>query len=206
VGLGVALVIGGAGCVWSDVEAALDLGDFDGVVACNDAGAVWTGPLTAWVSLHPEKFGRWLAVRRKRGLPEPEAIYGHEEARTHCPRLSPEITGFPALRFAGQSACGSSGLFALKVALIDLGFDRAVLCGVPMRAEDGHFFTSTAWGDCQHHRAAWGQALPMIGDRARSMSGWTRELLGAPTAAWIEGDARRLSAARALLPDRPATT
>jgi hypothetical protein len=44
-----ALVLGGAACVWRDVEAALELGEYDIVVACNDiargggvaSGACW---------------------------------------------------------------------------------------------------------------------------------------------------------------------
>ncbi len=41
------------------------------------------------------------------------------------------------------------------------------------------------WGDAPHYREAWTDALPEIAGRARSMSGWTRDLLGAPTADWI---------------------
>jgi hypothetical protein len=48
----VALVLGGAACVWDDVEAALYLGEFDGVIGANHIGIVWPGVMDGWVSLH----------------------------------------------------------------------------------------------------------------------------------------------------------
>lgn len=182
-----ALVLGGAGCVWEDVDAALALGEFSGVVACNDVGAAWPGKLDAWVSLHPEKFGIWSAQRVAAGYPFPGAILAHEEAsgRKGLPAC---VTGRTNFRFPGQRESGSSGLFALKVALVDLGFDKAVLCGVPMDAGPGHFFDPAAWRAAVSHRRGWHDVIPTLKNKARSMSGWTREQLGAPTSSWIVGD------------------
>jgi len=89
------------------------------------------------------------------------------------------------MRFPGQSDTGSSGLFALKVALTDLGFDCALLCGIPMAPVTGHFFDAAPWTGAGAHQLGWKQALPAIRDRARSMSGWTQHLLGAPTTDWL---------------------
>ncbi|MGA0604868.1 hypothetical protein ACO2Q0_02620 [Phenylobacterium sp. VNQ135] len=182
----VALVLGGAACVWSDVEAALDLGEFSAVVACNDVVAAWPGRLDAAVSLHPEKFGTWITQRRRRGYPDPVRVIGHENARAN-PRLPDCITGFASHQFPGQKGSGSSGHFALKFALIDLGCDRAVLCGVPMSEDQAHFFDEKAWTAANPHRKGWEQSWSHIRHRARSMSGWTRAELGAPTRQWIEG-------------------
>ena len=179
-----ALVLGGAGCVWEDLEAALELGEYHGAVACNDAGAFYPGTLDAWVSLHPDKFGIWASKRVAGGFGLPAAILGHLEAsgRKALPLC---VTGRTEFRFDGQKTTGSSGLFALKVALVDLGFNRAVLCGVPMTARDGHFFDTAEWrGDIAHQRG-WLEVMPQIKDRARSMSGWTREKLGAPDEDWL---------------------
>lgn len=182
----VALVLGGAACVWSDVEAALEMGEFSSVVACNDVVAAWPGKLDAAVSLHPEKFGLWLARRRKNGFADPRHIVGHEPARSN-PRLPDCITGFSDHHFPGQTGSGSSGHFALKYALVDLGCDRAVLCGVPMSEDQAHFFDEKAWTAANPHRKGWNQSWHQIRDRARSMSGWTREHLGPPTREWIRG-------------------
>lgn len=85
-----------------------------------------------------------------------------------------------------QFVSGSSGLFAVKVALIDLGYEDVVLCGVPMTATP-HFDDNVPWPEVDLFKLGWEQALPQIDGRVRSMSGWTRELLGAPN----EDQARR---------------
>lgn len=169
----IALVIGGAGSVYADVDAALDLGEFDGVVACNHIGITWRGRLDAWCSIHGDKLKRpWAARRALAGLPPAGRLFGQEDAD---------------YRFPGQTVPGSSGLFALKVALEEMGYDRAVLCGIPLEPEAEHFNIRGAWAPAIGYRAGWLQALPHIADRARSMSGWTADTLGRPDAAWIAG-------------------
>jgi len=186
VALRTALVLGGAATVWEDVDAALELGEFDGAVACNDAGVTWPGVLDAWVSLHSHQFPAWLVQRRARGLSDHKATWGHLGDDGKPKGFSDRSTRY---LFDGQTRSGSSGLFALKVALIDLGFDRAVLCGVPMTPEAGHFFDPKRWDGAAEHRAGWQQALPIIANRARSMSGWTATLLGTPTEDWLSASA-----------------
>jgi len=181
----VALVLGGARCVYGDVEAALALGHFDGVVACNDITTRWPGPLAAAVSKHPERWAGWLKQRADAGRAPPARIFAHLEVRNATPKALRHVTDFTEFRFPGQTGTGSSGLFALKVALDDLGFDKAVLCGVPMSADRGHFAYGPTWPDAIHYQPAWREALPAIQDRARSLSGWTRNLLGAPTKDWL---------------------
>lgn len=177
-----ALVLGGAGCLWDDVEAALELGEYQGVVACNDAGAAWPGELDAFATLHAEKAPFWIENRVRAGHPFPKAVLGYDGAGRALPAC---MTGLTAWRFEGQTLTGSSGLFALKVALVDLGFDRAVLCGIPLEAGPGHFFDAAAWRAAVSYRSGWQEALPQIKHRARSMSGWTKGLLGAPDTEWL---------------------
>jgi hypothetical protein len=167
---GVALVIGSAGCVWDDAAAALELGEFQGVVGCNLAAIYWPGQMDAWVTLHFEKFNLWAERRRRARLPPHRSEIGLKQTLPH---------------FAGQTSVGSSGLYALKVALIDLGYERAVLCGVPMSHEAAHFDDPKPWKSAHVYRKGWLEALPEIKDRARSMGGWSAELLGRPGADWI---------------------
>lgn len=179
----VALVLGGAGCLWDDVRAALAIGRFDGVVACNDAGAVWPGRLDGWATLHPANMPRWAEQRAKAGFPRAGRVLTHHQARPgRIPACFDDTTEY---RFPGQTVTGSSGLFAAKVALVDLGFDRAVLCGVPMQAAPGHFFDAKPWDGVASHRQGWLQAMPAIKDRIRSMSGWTAETLGFADKEWL---------------------
>ncbi len=183
----IALVLGGAACLWPDLYRATALGEFDGVVACNDAAAAYPGRLDAAVSLHAEKLPLWLARRARRRFRRPARVIANLEALHSRPAVVAGITHHVEFRFDGQDLTGSSGLFALKVALVDLGFDRAVLCGVPMDGGQGHFNDPAPWDEAAKYRAGWAQALPEIGGRARSMSGWTAEILGRPDATWIGG-------------------
>lgn len=183
----VALVLGGAATLWRDVAGALDLGRFDAVVACNDAAAIWPGRLDAIVTLHAEKLAYWLEKRERAGLDLPAHVIGHSDARHSVLRITDRVTDFVDYRFDGQRDSGSSGLFALKYALADLGHDRAVLCGVPMHEIGAHFFDLTPWSGAVAHRRGWKQAHPVIVDRARSMSGWTADMLGLPTKEWLAG-------------------
>lgn len=178
-----ALVLGGSRTVWTDLDAALDLGEFAGVVAANDIAADWPGSLDGAASLHPDFWPRWIARRASKGFAPipvtfgPDAFFGRKA-------LPPSVSLTP-FTFPGQTRSGSSGLFALKVALIDLGFDRAVLCGVPMSDTEGHI-VSGSWRGAETMQAGWVEALPAIRDRARSMSGFTAELLGKPDAEWLQ--------------------
>jgi len=172
-----ALVLGGASCLHDDITAYI--GAVDGCVACNDAGAEWSGDLDGWVSLHPQFFtGKgWLD---KRQGPPPKRLFAHHAANkaVQIGRYPPGIE-FTDYQFPEQHRSGSSGLFAAKVALIDLGFDRAVLCGVPMDPRP-HFFDREDWKSAEGFRGAWLAVPQEYRDRIRSMSGWTRVLLGAP--------------------------
>lgn len=187
------LVLGGAESLWSDLSRFLGVDGsdgagsapcaagsrWDGVVACNEAGAKWAGPLDAWISLHPRFFlsKGWVADRAKQGHPEPAAFYAQPGARPHIPDHFIRTSDL----FPGQAKSGSSGLYAAKVALIDLGFDRVVFCGVPMTVTP-HFWDQTRkdWGSAEDFREQWLTVPEEYRNRMRSMSGWTRVLLGAP--------------------------
>lgn len=167
------LILGGGRDVYSDHKAALALGDFAGAVIVNLVGRAWPQPLDAWVSLHGDKLKRpWRAGREMRGLPPHRRLLSMDD----CDH-----------RFPGQDLPGSSGLFAVKVALDELSFDRAVLCGVPLTLTP-HFDDFEPWRYAENYHAGWRQALPHIADRVRSVGGWTETLLGRPDAAWINGD------------------
>lgn len=181
-----ALVLGGADCLFSDIEAYT--GEFDGVVACNDAGVVWEGELTAWVTLHPEHMirqqeghpvGDWLAKRREKKLPDPKHFVCHERANK---RNAKGFKKVPHEIYPGQPG-GSSGLFAAKVALFDLNFDRVVFCGVPL-TRTPHFYGGQPWLAAEGTRPNWRKIPDETKACMRSMSGWTRDFFGYPE--WIE--------------------
>lgn len=182
----IALCLGGAASIRDDWTAALDLGAFDFVVACNDAMTVWPGRLDVVVTLHPEKLQGWRDQRRANGYPDAARYLVHGDS-------PPEWTELAEFRFPGQNDSGSSGLFAAKVALIDLGADRAVLAGIPLTREP-HFFDTRQWEAAVGYRAVWDALRPEYCARIRSMSGWTSHFLGLPTAEWIAGGSRNADA------------
>lgn len=170
--------------MWDDLAQARRLAEFNAVIAVNDAGAAHEGELDVWATLHAEKLPGWVRQRAENGFPPARAIAAHAgNSEQGNPRSYP-VDHIIDYCWPGMNASGSSGLFAVKVA-IELGFDRIVLCGVPMRAADAHFFDSQPWGEVESFTAAWPVALPFIADKTRSMSGWTQELLGAPTPEWL---------------------
>jgi hypothetical protein len=175
-----ALILGGAATVWSDADRALALGEFDLTIAVNDIGKVWKGRVDHWVSLHPDKLKTWIGERRKAGLNADFQTWAHRRYRGVGKRESlPHITSSVA------DWHGSSGLLAVAVAL-RLKCTRIVLAGVPMSPKAAHFFDEKPWVVATRFQMAWKRNLPEIKDFVRSMSGWTAELLGEPTAAWIE--------------------
>lgn len=166
------IVLGGAACVWDDLETYT--GPCDGVAACNAIGAEYGNRLDAWVSLHPEHLLQFAAARVQRLL-RPAPLYSH---RQPVPASRGHIDVLTDIRFPGHADSGGSGLFAVKVALVDLGFDRVVLCGIPL--DDAPHFDGKPSPTIPQNRAAW-EAIPTeYKARMRSMSGWTREHMGAP--------------------------
>lgn len=167
-----AVVLGGARGVWAELSAleAMLGRRPDLVVGTNDAGAVYPGHLDAWATLHHEQFVEW---RRRR--------IGNRDYRAfiHAPLNGCEAEVVPELWSA------SSGGFAVQIALHVLGARRVILCGCPLDADRAHFFDHHKWTDADIFRRGFEAALPVIRDTVRSMSGWTRDLLGAPDAQWL---------------------
>lgn len=180
-----ALVLGGAVCLWDDIAAAEEIGKYDAVCACNDAGAAWAGDLHIWATLHPELMAGWVAKREFRGRKRADLIAYHRKGQAGEP--APDIvTDYHYLR-TDKSA--SSGLLTAKVA-VEQGFDRIVLCGVPLTATGGHFYESGGfWRAASSFQEGFRQMAPHLLGKVRSMSGVTREVLGVPTAEWLAGKA-----------------
>lgn len=166
----VALVLGGAACVWADALAAVKMFAPDVVIAVNDMIPRWPGPLDCAVTLHPNNLPGWLDDRFARGYPIPGQVWSYRAA----PRVD---------RTTGDWK-GSSGLLAVKVALLERRTTGAVVAGVPLDTAP-HVTGGKPWGDAYAFFPGWADHMRDIKDRARSMSGWTRTRLGEPDAEWL---------------------
>lgn len=150
--------------MWPELQDARRL--LDGrrhhVVAANLALIHYRGRLDAAATLHPDLLDGWIDQRRE-----------NKDFRRFTPATTPER--WP----------GSSGLYAAQCALFEMGASGVILCGVPMDTAAGHFTGRDQWEAVTSYRRAFEIALPTIGARVRSMGGWSRELFGPPTEAWV---------------------
>ena len=181
------VVLGTAPCMWDDlrrVPAGLD------VVAVNRAGWLYLDPIAMWVSIHGGKGAHggggslmdYIEKRRALGADMDFTAYGNFAEN--------EESG-DAIRWNRPNGGGSSGLFAARIAL-EIGYERVVLAGVPLV---GHTTICDADGSEKVdepsaagfgvYHGGWKKAHDEIARYVRSMSGWTRETFGEPTAEWL---------------------
>lgn len=171
----VALVLGDAACVYEDAEAALGMFTPAAVFATNNIGIYWPH-VDHWCTLHVGPCHDWIgivAAMNKRvadGRNRPKT-WAHQEKA--------------GVDHKTRDWSGSSGLLAVKVAL-EHGFDRIVVAGVPLTSCDAHFYSKhKSWDAAGHFQRGWRRNLNAIAPCVRSMSGWTKDLLGAPTEEWL---------------------
>jgi hypothetical protein len=175
----VALVLGGALCLQDDLALAAQLVPLEecAVVAVNDAGFWYPGPLTAWVSMHAEEFPERERIRSDRGYPGGYTRWTrpYPAGMKHLERHVDGLLG-------GWN--GSSGLLGVGVAIVELGADPVMLCGIPLD-DRAHFNRKGRWEGCYRYRLGWEERMTDLCGRVRSFSGWTREVLGEPTREWM---------------------
>lgn len=166
------LIVGSGPTVWDDVEAfwAMEPPGHD-VCCVNHIGTRWPCSFRHWMSLHGALLSK---ISRDRRPDCGEAPMLH----------SNKPQGDAVLVWRYKDPQGSSGLFALHVALTRLGYKRAVLAGIPIADEgqDASYATN--------YLQAWRERAPSYGDSVRSMSGNTNGLFGAPTKEWLYGEVR----------------
>jgi len=175
----IVLVLGGAKSLHDDVRTACAMCKPDTVVATNHAGRDYDGYLPHWASVHVDLFPMWIKERREKGRKDAGKLWGPDE-RPAPANLS--ISGVPNWR-------GSSGLLAVAVALEKLHADKVILCGVPLDRHGAHYDDDQPWRDASNYRLAWMHKKERMWGKVKSFGGWTKILLGEPTAEWIDGAA-----------------
>jgi len=169
------VVLGGADGVleqFDQIQALLG-GDWPGyILSVNDIAPWVPYPVDHWCSMHHDKLAEWAEEH-----PECKGI-------RWCARdyegMIHQVTG------TEDRWNGSSGLYAVEVAVKRLHLQKVVLCGVPMDGTD-HVIRGEPWGRDQWWplRDGWCAAYPEIKEKVRSLSGWTQCLLGEPTEVWL---------------------
>lgn len=190
-----ALVVGGAQCVWDDLSAleALVGGPWSGIIVAANNIAIHLPHLDHWVTRHPEK------LRRDS---QHEYDWGWERQRAECGHPRDYVTHGPKRNIVDRHADtpggpnGSTGFLAAVVALRETEEyttdPRVVLAGIPMTASP-HFDESVVhttgknWASASAHFRGWTstRGRMQLGHHVRSMSGNTMKLLGRPTLDWL---------------------
>jgi len=170
-GVTTALVLGDANCVYEDAEAALKLFTPDLVAATNNIGIDWEGQLDHWFTLHPTECADWVGMemavaRRVREGRNRPITWAHKAAK--------------GIDQVSDDWGGSTGLFAVKN-LRHIGCEKIILAGVPMTSDGAHYYSKTLWSKAHMYHKGWRNHYDEIAPYVRSMSGWTQELLGAPS-------------------------
>lgn len=166
------LVLGGAKDVLQEAEAAMCVMEFDAVLAAKRVVEVYAGPLWAFATLHPDNAADSLRKRARAGYSDPQFVFANRSP-ANCQLTNLRVT---------TDWGGSSGLFAVKCA-VEAGFTRIVLAGVPL-TPGPHFDKNDSWTYALNYRNNWRKHKEKYAHLTRSMSGWTREVLGEPTAQW----------------------
>lgn len=182
-----ALVVGSAPCVYEDMANAPDWP----LIVVNSMGVRLLGEIDLWCSIHGMMLADRMKKRARKGGDPNYRAYGH--SHSHVAHLSPDprLTLIPKENDRGINVGGSSGMFAVQVAL-SLGYEELILCGIPLEGND-------TWEDekIMHHRGPrgmygghrdqyedfrdfWIKHESQLIGKVKSMSGWTRLHFGGP--------------------------
>jgi hypothetical protein len=165
------IITGAAPCILDDLTAlAMDDSQADFMAIGLDAVDKYSWPIKYMATYHPVEIPEIKARRESIGGNTDYIVISHE------PKPGVDIIE-PLL---GGECSGSSALMGAQAA-IKLGYRRIVLCGCPMTGK------SVKNDNYETFRAGWEQKKKFLNGRVRSMSGWTKELLGAPTEEWLNG-------------------
>lgn len=176
------IIVGRAAAALDEYDAAQLLGAFDCCLVVGKMAVDFPHPIDHWVTFHAALYDKWSAEREARGHPAPmrywSAIYRGRKLGEH--ETSRTLDFVPCIG-------GSSGYMAVQVALDMLGLQRVVLAGIPMQADAAHYGDARAWDEANFYWATWERNLSTLRGKLRSMSGRTRDALGAPTSTWLAG-------------------
>lgn len=176
---GTVLVCGNAFCLRDDLERARDMFPAAPVIAVNGAAAEVKA--FALFTQHPLNFTTWMTAQRERfgdGFTTHAAGKAHMTTKLGVQPPMPWVDyWWDHVAHAGTSTWGARRMAKL------MGFERVILCGMPLSKggyANGHM--ARAWqreDKIAHYRKAVESDIDYH-PGARSMSGWTRDLLGAP--------------------------
>lgn len=170
------IIVGSAPCAGEDLVFCRERfqTDPDSVMLIGlDSVEKYLGHAVYFATYHPSDIGPAFDRRKAAGGNTDYMIIAHQ------PHIE-QSTGqdLVDLIIPFEPPTGSSALLGV-LAGIKLGYEKIIVCGCPLTGKNADQY------DYANFRAGWTAKLAMIKDKTRSMSGWTMELLGAPTEEWL---------------------
>lgn len=166
------IIAGGAYCLWQDYhKLPSEFKKAADVMVINATGLYWPHNFQHWVSLHRENFKSYRKFCFKSYV-------------THSNRVATCVDRVWNIESWGAD----SSLFACKVAL-RLGYDRIILIGVPLDGGPRFYDPEGAkcYFDTTNLHDIWKTDSSEFENKVRSISGYTKDLLGPITEEWING-------------------
>ena len=177
-GKGDLLVMGGAAGVWDDLRAYDQRHGQQDRMAVNHIMLFYPGRLQWGVTLHTNMMPAFTYLQWYKGARE-----GWPPMKTHSHRPGEQVDHVWPLAREG----GTGGLFAAVIGLL-MGYKRIILAGIP--CDSSRHFWEPTWTKSSHifclqtcydEWQRWRDEVPIFKERVRSLSGNTREILGAPS-------------------------
>jgi hypothetical protein len=194
------LVVGSAPCLYTDVDTARELFPSAEVMTINDACGALPN-IEHMLAGHTIKAEAFVAYRKEKFPNEPTPrVHASWHRVAEAPKTDyPSVTDW----WSGDVVTGAASVGkAIRIGF-KLGFDRVVLCGCPMNG--GGYFNSHEVDRLQKPFYLYGKCARIGSDKQQnnrsivryrdkfatlaktewagrvfSMSGWTKEVLGAP--------------------------
>ena len=161
------IITGSAPCVLEDLARAKELAtSYDLLAVGLDAVDKYAEPIKYVSTYHPKEIAE-IAERR--------AGYGNTDYLVISHQEKP---GVDICIKDWWIPSGSSSLLGVQAAQ-RLGYDKIILCGCPLTGKNKDE------QDYKNFHSGWQKRLKEISACVRSLSGWTRDLLGAPDDQWI---------------------
>lgn len=182
----IAAIIGCASCWREDLDRFKSIcSDFD--VFAIGLDCPYEDEIKYFVTYHVEDIQKYKEKRKLKGLNLDYQVISHtNDFKKYCKERNKKIKWTEGVNvdvvYPYEPPSGSSSLLGTRAALIKLGYKKVVLAGCPLGI--GNILNETK--SYNVFKKGWTKLKPGLVDKVKSMSGWTKELLGEPTKEWIE--------------------
>jgi len=171
------VIVGSAPCVGDDIAAftsafGLQPSAYDFMLIGFDSVDKCLFPAKYFATYHPTEIVMSKERRVQAGGNTDWIIISHQQHEDLVDIIIP-LVGVPS---------GSSALLGAHAGIQE-GYKKIVVCGCPLTGNNDKGASYEVF------RRGWEAKFNEIKDYVRSMSGWTRDFIGAPTAEWLNDKA-----------------